>query len=134
MGILEISSPKYWNYFLALEMDLVNLSRYIEFTEDNFDTYSVEIAKLILSAASEVDVISKQLCEILDDNKKPKSIGGYKEILVAKIKNFAETKIVIDRYGLELKPWINWKKTIQIGGRIIIKLNIIDTIILKERI
>lgn len=39
MGIHETESPKYWNYFLALEADLVNLSRYIEFTEDNFSSY-----------------------------------------------------------------------------------------------
>jgi len=109
MGIIEKQSPKYWNYFLALEADVVNLSRYIEFTKDNFDAYSMEMAKIILSAASEVDVIAKQLCKILDNNKKPRTIGGYKNILTENINDFSETKVVINRYGLELTPWINWK-------------------------
>lgn len=32
MGIIIPPSSKYWDYFLALETDLVGLSRYIEFT------------------------------------------------------------------------------------------------------
>ena len=108
MGIVETSSPKYWNYFLALEADVIDLSRYIEFTKDNFTSYSMETAKIILSAASEADVMAKQLCKVLDDETETNSIGGYKEVLVRKIKNFSDTQVIINRYGLELTPWINW--------------------------
>jgi hypothetical protein len=34
----------HWNYFLALEKDLETVSRYIEFSRDNLNTYSIELA------------------------------------------------------------------------------------------
>lgn len=58
-------SPKllHWNYFLVLESDLEHLSRYIEFTKDNYKIYSQEMARLLLTAGSEVDVVLKGLCK-----------------------------------------------------------------------
>jgi len=53
------------------------------------------MAKIILSCASEADVIAKKLCSILDEDKKARSIGGYKEVLLDKIKDFPDTKIAM---------------------------------------
>ena len=52
----------HWNYFLAIEEDLENLSRYIELREDNFATYSIETAKILMAASQEVDVLFKAIC------------------------------------------------------------------------
>jgi hypothetical protein len=49
----------HWNYFLAIESDLENLSRYIEFIDTNFKTYSIELAHLLLASSSEIDVVLK---------------------------------------------------------------------------
>ncbi len=92
MVISQTEEPKiHWNYFLALESDCQNLSRYIEFTEDNFKTYSIELAHLLFAAASEVDVLTYQ-----------------KEIIPAypKIKEIAVT---IPRHALKFRPWENWE-------------------------
>ena len=62
MAITEHQSLLHWNYFLALEADVENLSRYIEFKKDNFRVYSIEIAHILLASSSEVDVVAKQLC------------------------------------------------------------------------
>ncbi len=53
----------HWNYFIAMERNLEDISRYIEFHNDNFQTYSIELAHLFLAAASEVDVIAKLVCK-----------------------------------------------------------------------
>jgi hypothetical protein len=45
MGIHEMQTPSHWNYFLALEEDVVRLSRYIEFTQDHFSAYSPSMPK-----------------------------------------------------------------------------------------
>ena len=47
--IITQASNQYWNYFLAIEQDMEKLSRYIEFTDDNFPTYSIELTYLLLS-------------------------------------------------------------------------------------
>src|SRR5437588_813388 len=73
----------HWNYFLALEKDLEAVSRYIEFCSDNLNTYSIELAHLLLSAASEVDTLAKCICGILDPNAKPDNINEYRKIIKA---------------------------------------------------
>lgn len=51
----------YWNYFLSLEKDLQKIGRYVEFSEANFSTYSVEILKLFLASSSEFEVVMKEI-------------------------------------------------------------------------
>ena len=56
--MITFGTPKHhWNYFLAIEKDLEHLSRYIEFSDANLGTYSIELTHLLLSASSEVDVV-----------------------------------------------------------------------------
>jgi hypothetical protein len=47
----------HWNYFLAIERDLETLARYVEFDPKNFTSFSIEIARLLLAAAAEVDIV-----------------------------------------------------------------------------
>jgi hypothetical protein len=37
-----------------LEDDLARLSRFVEFTADNFECYSIELARTLLLAAAEI--------------------------------------------------------------------------------
>jgi hypothetical protein len=107
--IIETEKKVHWNYFLALESDVENLSRYVEFTEKNYSTYSIEMVRLLLAACSEIDVIAKILCKRVVTDKKPKNMDQYREILKEKIPYIPEMKILIQRYGLETIPWENWQ-------------------------
>ena len=109
MSIQESSPPKYWNYYLALESDVARLSRYVEFTNDNFNTYSMELVKIFLSAGSEVDVIAKKLCRAVKRDSKAKNIDHYRRVLATRFPTFSAMQVKIPRYGLVLTPWINWK-------------------------
>lgn len=109
MLIQESIVPTHWNYFLCLEDDVDRLSRYIEFTEKNFDCFSLELARILLTASSEVDVVAKQYCKALDDKSKAQSIGKYKEGILAGTLNFPDTIIKMPRFGLTFKPWSSWK-------------------------
>lgn len=101
-------SFSYWNYFLAIESDLARLSRYIEFNDDNFNAYSIEMAHLLLAAASEVDVVAKQHCKIIDPGKKPEKINEYRIIYIAKLPEIKDIKVYLPRYNLEVTPWSYW--------------------------
>lgn len=109
MGIDEGKKLIHWNYFLALDSDAEKLSRYIEFTKNNADAYSIEMVRLLLSAASEVDVVAKLLCSKMDPSKKAKDIDDYRTILNQKLPKIGDMKILIPRYGCTLTPWQNWK-------------------------
>lgn len=108
MGIKQKSSLLHWNYFIALEADIESLSRYVEFTKDNFKTYSIEIAHILLASSSEVDVVAKQFCKRLDAKSKASQIDQYREVITSAIPEFADSLISLPRYGLELSPWSNW--------------------------
>lgn len=103
----------FWNYFLALESDLLSVSRYIEFCEDNKDTYSIELAKLILASGSEVDVVLKELCNIVHPNSGSRKINQYYDVLSSDRPDLLDCInkewVYLDRFSLKFQPWINWK-------------------------
>lgn len=99
----------HWNYFLALERDLDVVARYIEFSEPNFQVFSVELSRLLFAASSEVDVVAKQLCEKERPADKRDNITHYKRIILDAIPELPDTQVFVPRYGLSFRPWENWK-------------------------
>jgi hypothetical protein len=122
----------HWNYFLALEKDLEAVSRYIEFSPDNFNTYSIELAHLLLSAASEADTLAKCICGLLNPNARPSNINEYRKIIKAaedsqpspfsgkgaqfkkaddEVKHrLSGLMVYVPRYSLKCVPWESWAK------------------------
>lgn len=100
----------HWNYFLALEHDLEKVARFIEFSKQNFGVYSIELAHLLFAAASEVEVVAKQLCEHIDSTAPQKNIVDYRNTLKLALPYIATTQVFIPRFGLEFSPWLSWKE------------------------
>ncbi len=110
MGIEENPKLVQWNYLLTFDSDAEKLSRYIEFTEKNYTTYSIELVRLLLSAASEVDVVAKLLCTKEKPGIKAENIEHYRNILNPIFPKIRVMTIQIPRYGLTLTPWLNWNE------------------------
>lgn len=109
--MIKVSESKlHWNYFLALERNAETISRYIEFTSGNFRTYSIELARVLLAAASEVDVVAKALCKILAPSRRADRITDYRSIIVIHLPHLARERVYVSRYGLTLDPWSSWRK------------------------
>ena len=102
------TSKHHWHYFLAIEKDLENLSRYIEFAKENLSVYSIELTRLLLSASSEIDVIMKELCTLLEPNKKAEHINDYREIIQRRLPVLIKEEVSLDRFGLLFTPWDSW--------------------------
>ena len=109
MAITTTPALSHWNYFLALEADLANLSRYVEFTPDNYRAYSIEMVHLLLASASEVDVVLKQLCVVVAPEKRADNIEIYREVLQTLDPSIAGVSVSLPRFGLDLTPWANWQ-------------------------
>lgn len=105
----EIRIPHHWNYFLALDDDIMRMSRFVELTEDNFKSYSLEMTRVLSAAASEVDVVAKQLCQKLDGASKADRINLYRSEIMAVHGEIAGAEVRIPKYGLTLHPWAAWK-------------------------
>ena len=108
MRIKVTESLLHWNYFLALERDLEEVSRFIEFSDRNFKTYSIELAHLLLASASEVDVIAKGICKQLKSNSRADNIDRYRNMITRNLPEFSQESVFIPRYSIELHPWSDW--------------------------
>ena len=108
MHVHDAATPIHWRYFLTLDEDLTHLSRFIEFDQENFASFSIECARILLSAASEVDVVAKQICQEYMAGSKAKNINEYREVICSRHPKLPEFQVMIPRYGIKLTPWKKW--------------------------
>jgi hypothetical protein len=98
----------HWNYLLALDADTAVVARYVEFNPANYNTYSIELARLLMAAAAEVDVVAKIACSRVNPATTAGNIEEYRLELVPARPNLPGYPIQINRFGLDFEPWINW--------------------------
>lgn len=110
MGIKPEKIELHWNYLLAIDRDLDEISRYVEFDEKNFDCFSIEIARVLLSSAAEVDVVCKRICKSINPKSKADKIQKYRTEILPTFPGIPQFQIVLPRFGLTLTPWDEWNK------------------------
>jgi hypothetical protein len=104
----EMMGYPHWQYFLAIESDLEATSRFVEFSRENFATYSIEFTRLLLSCGSEVDVVAKALCQKIEPNGTYKNINDYRTTITNAYGKFSTIEVSLPRYGLVIQPWKEW--------------------------
>lgn len=110
MAITSTPALMHWNYFLALEQDLAQISRFIEFHKDNENTFSIELAHLLLAASSEVDVLLKAVCQQQHGlTKSQPKITDYRVIVREQLPRLVTAQYHIPKHGFTLTPWKNWE-------------------------
>ena len=53
----------FWEYYRELEDEFLLTRRYVDFSDENFNTFSVEYLKLYQAVCSEIDVIGKAMAQ-----------------------------------------------------------------------
>jgi len=101
-------SLPFWDYFLSIEADLEKCSRFVHFSEDNYETYSIEFARIIMASSSEFDTVIKLICNSIDASRKPDNMPAYYPILHSKYPKFTTFEVNVPRYKLTLYPWKEW--------------------------
>jgi len=105
----KIIQYNHWDYFIALEHDLETISRYIEFNEKNYNTYSIELSHLLLAASSEVDVVLSSLCGLINSKISHNNIHDYQKTIKEYLPELCKEKVTFPRYGLSIEPFRNWE-------------------------
>ncbi|MGO9177057.1 MAG: hypothetical protein ACLPT6_04690 [Desulfobaccales bacterium] len=101
----------HWNYFLAIEDDLERLSRFVEIDRKNFESFSIEISRILLAASAEVDVVCKQICKKLNPHSTADIINAYRDEICANYPAIPNFEVVLPRYSLSILPWEKWKNS-----------------------
>lgn len=99
---------RYWQYFVALEADLAATARFVEPAPANMSCHSVEFARILLAAGSEVDVLCKVLCQEHGLTVSPRNIDGYRAAIIGRFPGFTGLEVLAPRYGLARLPWRPW--------------------------
>lgn len=100
-------NTKVWSFYLRLENNFIETLSYVEFAEDNFETYSIEFEKQLLAIGSEVDVLCKLLCNAIDPNQNVSRINEYANIITG-YDNFNSAKVCFSKNGQEYAPFDGW--------------------------
>jgi len=107
----------HWDYFLSLDSDLNEVSKFIEIHSDNYKTYSIQLTRLYLSACSEIDVIAKLFCDVVNPGQLQQIIGNrlpnmghYRQVITESCPKFYKMTIDLPKYGFSVIPWMNYKK------------------------
>jgi hypothetical protein len=98
----------HWNYFLALEEDLGRLARYVDLSEDNFHTHSIECARLLKDSCSETENVLKLATSISARGNFATCVAALDE---ADIRLLEAGCVTVRRAGLVLLPWTGLSRT-----------------------
>ena len=96
-----------WYYYLDLEKDLSDSSRYIE-PDGQEKVYSFEFRKIIILACTECETAFKAICEAVDNTKKRGSISDYKTIILGRYPKIVDAEVTIRRWHRSIKPFLGW--------------------------
>ncbi len=97
----------HWHQYIALEEDLIRITRFIEVHDDNMATYSIELARLLLATCSQVEIVGKSVASVV--GKEAKNIRDIMLVLTESDPSLVNARVTIPRYSQESEPWRSWE-------------------------
>ena len=96
-----------WNYFLVLDDDMNNTSRYVD-PIGNENVWSFEFLKVLLLSCTESESIFKLMCRKIDSSGSCGNIGDDKKIILGEFPKIVNSTVTIKRLEREIKPFEGW--------------------------
>lgn len=90
-----------WKQYRLLERDLIQTDDYVSIDKDNYDTFSSQYTKLLLTTCSEMDSIAELLCGMHED-KIPFGIKNKLDVLIEEYPNLKKYR-VNTKYPYDIK-------------------------------
>ncbi|OWV05273.1 MULTISPECIES: hypothetical protein [unclassified Fibrobacter] len=101
----------FWNTFRSIENELLDCSRYVAIDALNYACYSQAFLKLLLQIGSEIDVVSRVFCNVLDGDNRASNIDQYRDIILKHYPDFDKVCVVAKDCDLLELPWNDWKSS-----------------------
>lgn len=108
----------FWNYYLELELEYLEIEHLIPFDETNYNTFSYKYLDLLWAICSEIDVLFKEYIKMMryttdpDDNGNPLyNIIQYEKFVDAKVPTFKTQEITCYNpkfYKKKIYPYSTW--------------------------
>ncbi len=94
----------YWRYYLVLEEHFHKIEKYVEFTEDNYSTYSMEFISCLMEIGSEIDGVMKNICGFSATARK--TINDYISDILEKYPDIREKEVLVR--NMVILPFQGW--------------------------
>ena len=94
-----------------LEKEFMSTAAYVKIDADNYLTFSDAYAKLLLQIGSEIDVVAKETCKLINPSFNGNEMKDYRAVLSVDT-DFCNTRIQLINYGIILDPWKDLETTI----------------------
>lgn len=94
----------YWSHYIMLEKEFMATMHYVKLDIENYEVYSDAYAKLLLQIGSEIDVVSKETCKLINPSFNDESMDKYLPILSGDT-DFSSTIVKLINYPIRLEPW-----------------------------
>lgn len=98
----------FWVHYISLEKEFTNTFRFVTLDANNYTTFSEAYFKLLLQIGSEVDVVLKLYCELLDSSFNGDKIGDYRTCIKNNKQIFFNQEVIVYEDKLTLNPWENF--------------------------
>lgn len=96
-----------WHYYSVVEKDLENTSQYVE-PRGQENVYSLEFAKILILACTEVESLFKMLCSEITDSSVSADMASYKGIILGKYPRIVDATVSVSRLGATIRPFGAW--------------------------
>lgn len=111
VNMIEQFIKSYWNYYLELEQQFIETKRYVEFGTSNNRTYSVEYLKLYQAVCSEIDVVGKEIAQVVNPTFRVDEHTNIPKWGFQVQQQFGFIKDTCVRFNgdISLQPFKNWE-------------------------
>lgn len=109
----------YWAHYISLEKEFASTMRFVAIDPDNESTFSEAYSKLLLGIGSEVDVVLKEYCKMLQATFTGNKIDQYKTLIHSIKPNFCTQDVLVLKTEDKIQPWLAWSGTVVEAGNVI---------------
>lgn len=109
----------YWAHYISLEKEFASTLRFVSIDPSNDNTFSEAYSKLLLEIGSEVDVVLKEYCKILQATFIGDKIDQYRSLIQSIKPDFCTQEVLLLKTGTKVTPWIAWTGSITEAGNVV---------------
>ncbi len=104
----QFAAIHHWEYFLALEDDMLRATRYVQFTTDQLPVHSQFFTQMLATAAAEFECVCKTIADQVGIESVG-NIGQIKEMLIPILPSLSSCWLRLLRGELRVRPFADWE-------------------------
>ena len=91
----------FWKQYIALEKLVLETEKYVAFSKDNENAYSIQYNILLQAICAEADVVIKRLCYEYDSQAEVHDMYDYIQLITSHDSNFKDVKVRLQIYEMQ---------------------------------